>query len=219
MAAACPESGDESGKGKLDHTGSPGPMRKKSMELVPFDKCWFAIQVRPRYEFLAACILRGKGFEEFLPSYKSKRKWSDRKKEIELPLFPGYIFCRFDAQVRAPIVTTPGVIRIVEPHLPIPDSEIEAIQAVVASRVPASPCSYIKVGTRVEVIAGPLAGVSGILVCNKNQYRLILSVTLVQNSISVEVDYADVRPVRENPHQVLAVSQQATTREMIPAVA
>jgi len=194
-------------------------MRKKSMELVPFDKCWFAIQVRPRYEFLAACILRGKGFEEFLPSYKSKRKWSDRKKEIELPLFPGYIFCRFDAQVRAPIVTTPGVIKIVDPHLPIPDSEIEAIQAVVASRVPASPCPYIKVGTRVDVIAGPLAGVSGILTCNKNQYRLILSVTLVQNSISVEVDYADVRPVRENPHQVIPANQRPTGREMMPALA
>lgn len=189
------------------------------MELVPFDKCWFAIQVRPRYEFLAACILRGKGFEEFLPSYKSKRKWSDRKKEIELPLFPGYIFCRFDAQVRAPIVTTPGVIKIVDPHLPIPDSEIEAIQAVVASRVPASPCPYIKVGTRVDVIAGPLAGVSGILTCNKNQYRLILSVTLVQNSISVEVDYADVRPVRENPHQVIPANQRPTGREMMPALA
>lgn len=188
------------------------------MELVPFDKCWFAIQVRPRYEFLAACILRGKGFEEFLPTYKSKRKWSDRKKEIELPLFPGYIFCRFDAQVRAPIVTTPGVIRVVDPHLPIPDSEIEAIQAVAASRVPASPCTYIKVGTRVEVIAGPLAGISGILVCNKNQYRLILSVTLVQNSISVEVDYADVRPARENSRPVSAAQPLTTSREMIPAL-
>jgi transcription antitermination factor NusG len=103
--------------------------------------------------------------------------------------------------------------------LPIPDSEIEAIQAVVARQVPASPCPYIKVGTRVEVIAGPLAGVSGILVCNKNQYRLILSVTLVQNSISVEVDYADVRPVRENPHHVITVEQRTTGREMMPAMA
>jgi len=71
----------------------------------------------------------------------------------------------------------------------------------------------------VDVIAGPLAGVSGILACNKNQYRLILSVTLVQNSISVEVDYADVRPVRENPHQVIPANQRPTGREMMPALA
>jgi transcription antitermination factor NusG len=186
------------------------------MELGAFDKCWFALQVRPRYEFLASSVLRHKGFEEFLPSYKVKRKWSDRSKEIELPLFPGYVFCRFSAQIRVPIVTTPGVMRIVEPHLPIPDSEIAAIQAVVASRIPASPCPYLKIGARVEVTAGPLTGLTGILVLHKNQYRLVLSVTLVQNSISVEVDYADVRSVRENSYQDCAGEPQAMATGMVP---
>jgi transcription antitermination factor NusG len=189
------------------------------MDLDRLDKCWFAIQVRPRYEFLVACTLRNKGFEEFLPSYKSKRQWSDRKKEVELPLFPGYVFCRFNAQIRTPILTTPGIIRIVSPHLAIPDSEIEAIQAVVASSVPASPCSYIKVGSRVELIGGPLAGIQGILVSYRNQHRLVLSVTLVQSSISVEVDHTEVRPIAENPHQVTAGEQRAISRPIMTALA
>lgn len=171
------------------------------MDLGRFDKCWFAVQVRPRYEFLAANTLRGKGFEEFLPTYKSRRKWSDRTKQIELPLFPGYVFCKFNAEIRVPILTTPGVIRILGAHSAIPEAEIAAIQAAVASRLPASPCSYLKIGTKVQVIAGPLSGVEGILVSYGGHYRLILSVNLVQNSISVDVGYKDVVPVRESMHQ------------------
>lgn len=189
------------------------------MDLDRLDKCWFAIQVRPRYEFLVACILRSKGFEEFMPSYKSKRQWSDRKKQIELPLFPGYVFCRFNAQIRVPIVTTPGFLRVVSPHIPIPDSEIEAIQAVVASGVPASPCSYIKVGSQVQLIGGPLAGIQGVLVSYRNQHRLVLSVTLVQSSISVEVDYTDVRPIVENPYRITAGEQRTIGRPVMTALA
>ena len=181
------------------------------MDFAHFDKCWFVLQVRPRYEFLAANILRSKGFEEFLPSYKSKRQWSDRQKEIELPLFPGYVFCRFDVRIQAPILTTPGVMRVVGANMAIPDSEIEAIQMVMKRGVSAKPCEYLKVGTKVEVISGPLAGVCGILVSRTNQYRLILSVTLVQNSISVEVDYRDLVPVRDATHRGNGDHQQMNT--------
>jgi transcription antitermination factor NusG len=189
------------------------------MDLSRFDECWFAIQVRPRHEFLAACILRNKGFEDFLPTYKSKRKWSDRQKEIEVPLFPGYIFCRLNSQISAPILTTPGVIRIVGINSAIPDSEIEAIQAIVSLRIPVSPCSYLKVGTRVQVIAGPLAGIEGVLLSYRNQYRLILSVALVQQSISIEVQQSDVIPVREKARQVTNEKQQAICRGVLPAMA
>jgi transcriptional antiterminator NusG len=181
------------------------------MDFAHFDKCWFALQVRPRYEFLAASILRSKGFEEFLPSYKSKRQWSDRRKEIELPLFPGYVFCRFDVRIQAPILTTPGVMRVVGANWAIPDSEIEAIQMVMKRRVPATPCEYLKIGTKVEVISGPLTGVCGILISRSNQYRLILSVTLVQNSISVEVDYRDLVPVRAESDRSNGDGQQGRT--------
>lgn len=172
------------------------------MNLNIFDKRWFAIQVRPRYEFLAASILRGKGYEEFLPSYKARRQWSDRIKEIELPFFPGYVFCRFDVQLQAPILTTPGVIRIVGANMAISDEEIENIQAVVAGKLAATPSAYLTVGTKVRVIVGPLAGVKGILTSNIN-HRLILSISLVQNSISVEIDPSNVTPIHEAPRQIV----------------
>jgi transcriptional antiterminator NusG len=184
------------------------------MDLSLFDERWFAIQVRPRHEFLAASILRHKGFREFLPTYKSKRQWSDRRKEIELPFFPGYIFCRFSSQVHAPILTTPGVIRIVGINSAIPDSEIEAIQAIVSLRIPATPCSYLKIGTRVQVIAGPLAGIQGILLSYRNHHSLILSVTLVQNSISVEIEHTNVTPIHENTYRPTDEEQRAICRQV-----
>lgn len=168
------------------------------MDLERFDKCWFAIQVKPRYEFLAASILRGKGFKEFTPSYKIQRQWSDRRTQVELPLFPGYIFCKFNSQIRVPIMTTPGVIRIIGTNMAIPDEEIEAIHAVVANKIAAVPTEYLKIGTRVQVISGPLSGLQGVLLSYGNQHRLILSITLVQNSISVEMDQSNVSPIPES---------------------
>jgi len=112
------------------------------------------------------------------------------------------VFCRFDAEVRAPILTTPGVIRVVGGNMPIDQGEIEAIQAVVKHRVPAEPCAYLQIGTRVQVLTGPLAGVEGILLSFKNQHRLIISVTLVQNSISVEVEGENVTCVSRSKIQI-----------------
>jgi transcription antitermination factor NusG len=177
------------------------------MDLARFSKCWFAIQVRPQREFYVARVLENKGLEQFLPSYKVKRQWSDRQKELELPLFPGYIFCRFDSKICAPILTTPGVIRIVGINSPIPEGEIEAIQAVASNRVPALPCSYLKIGTKVQLIAGSLAGVQGILVSYRNRHRLVLSVALLQSSIWVEVDHDNVVPIDGNAH--LSVMENA----------
>jgi transcription termination/antitermination protein NusG len=178
------------------------------MSLDRFDKCWFALQVRPRYEFIAANTLRGKGFEQFLPTYTMNRKWSDRTKQINLPLFPGYVFCRFNAEIRVPILTTPGVIRILGTDSGIPVGEIEAIRAVVTSRLPATPCSYLKIGTKVQVIDGPLAGVQGILTSYGNQQTFILSITLVQGSISVEIEPGNVALVQESATQIVSRRQQ-----------
>src|SRR5713226_4572887 len=103
------------------------------MLLASSDRRWFALQVRPRYEKAAARALHNKGYEEFLPLYRSRRRWTDRVKEINLPLIPGYVFCRFDSSVVVPIVTTPGVIRIAgygKTPAPVDESEITAIQAV-----------------------------------------------------------------------------------------
>jgi transcription antitermination factor NusG len=152
---------------------------------------WFALQVRMRHETLVTDHLNGKGYEWFLPLYKSRKRWSDRIKETELPLFPGYLFCRFNPQDRLPILKTPGVTQIVGyNHIPVAvdESEIEAIRALVASGVPNFPCAYLDVGSRVRIESGALRGIEGILTDLKGKRRLVLSVTLLQRSVAVEID-------------------------------
>ena len=154
------------------------------------DSFWFGVQVKPRHEITVATILRNKGYEEFVPLYREKRKWSDRQKTVLSPLFRGYIFCRFNAEIKAPIVTTPGVIRIIgsrQEPLPIDEKEIHAIQAVVESGLPAEPHPWLPIGSRVVINEGPLAGIEGLLTDYKNKH-IVLSVNLVQQSISIEAD-------------------------------
>ena len=152
---------------------------------------WCAVQVRPRHEVLVAAGLRAKSYTEFLPMYRVKRQWSDRTKEIQVPLFAGYVFCRFDRQVPWAIVSTPGVIRIVGTRKEIAfidDDEIEAIRTVAASGKKVESCPYAGIGDRVRITSGTLAGVEGIVIGYKNQQRLVLSVDQIQSSISVEID-------------------------------
>jgi transcription antitermination factor NusG len=151
---------------------------------------WYALQVRGRYEDRIASRLDGQGYEWFLPKYQVRRKWSDRMQSVNIPLFAGYLFCRFDPQQRRPIVMTPGVLSIVgiakEP-VPIVDEEIFALQAVVKSGSSTEPCSFLKQGDKVRVEYGPLRGVEGILVGLRGQNRVIVSVTLLQRSVAVDV--------------------------------
>jgi transcription antitermination factor NusG len=145
---------------------------------------WFAIQVKPKHERTAAKVIRQKGFQELVPTYWCRRKWSDREKDIEFPLFPGYVFCRFDPEIRVPILSTPGVRRVVggvEAH------EITALQRLVNSGQDPQPWPYLNSGAKVRVKAGPLTGVEGIMVSAKG-VRLVISVTLLQRSVAVELD-------------------------------
>lgn len=161
------------------------------MEVNGSNRRWCAVQVRPRYEVLVAAGLRAKGYREFLPMYRIKRQWSDRRKEIEVPLFAGYVFCQLDAQIPWTIVSTPGVIRLVgtkEEIAAIDDKEIEAIRIAAGSGKKVQPCAYVGVGDRVRITNGPLAGIEGIVTGYMNRHRLALSVNLIQSSVSVEVD-------------------------------
>jgi transcription antitermination factor NusG len=132
-----------------------------------------------------------KGFEVFLPVYSAFRRWSDRVKEITLPLFPGYLFLRSGFREQLPILTTPGVVGLVKfagvPAI-ISDLEIEKLRRALASGANFEPHPFLKCGDWVRVKAGPLEGLEGILVRSKNQSRLVLSVELVQKSVAVEVD-------------------------------
>jgi len=165
-------------------------------------KFWYAIHVRSRFESQISTVLRSKGYEEFLPTYRCRHWWSDRAKELDLPLFPGYLFSRFDARERLPILKSPGVIAIVglgKTPIPIPDEEIEAIRAIVRSGLPAEPWAHLTVGSRVFIEAGPLAGLEGIVVNVDKRFRLVVSLSLLQRSVGVEIERSWVRPVFEKP--------------------
>jgi transcriptional antiterminator NusG len=153
---------------------------------------WYGIRTRSNHEKVAALVLTGKGYDPYLPVYSLRRRRSDDVlTHSEHPLFPGYVFCRFDAKRRLPILMTTGVISVVgfgkEPAA-IPDDEIEAVKAVLRSGLPTEPCAYLREGQRVRVMTGSLDGVEGILVKKKNQFRMVVSVTMLQRSLSVEID-------------------------------
>lgn len=154
---------------------------------------WYALHVRARRENFVASQLENQGIQCFLPKYKSLRKWSDRTKEVELPLFPSYLFSRFDFQNRSPILMTPGVLQVVGSGrigIPVPDEEVSAVQTAVTSGLPHQPWPYIEVGERVCVTYGTLAGLEGILVNFKGNHRVVVSVSLLQRSVALEVDLA-----------------------------
>ena len=159
---------------------------------------WYAVRVQSRLAVVASAGLRDKGYTEFFPVYRAKRRWSDRMQKVELPLFPGYLFCRFDASRRQPVLSTPGVIDIVgagKRPIPVDDEEIEAIRAVLRSGFAAQPYPFLTVGARVYIEAGPLAGVEGIVTSTDKVCRLVVSVALLQRSVAVEIDRAWARPI------------------------
>jgi len=169
--------------------------------------CWYALQVRSRKESYVASQISGHGFEVLLPTYKSIRKWSDRVKELEQPLFPGYLFCRFDFQSRRSIVTTPGVLQVVgygRTAIPVSDQEIQALQLAVSSDVPKQSWPYLEVGQRVRVSYGPLTGLEGILVSVKGNHRVVLSVTLLQRSVAMEVEVSWLSHLKEPARESLS---------------
>lgn len=192
---------------RCDGPEAPWPARPGdwNSEAASANACWYALCVKPRHEKAAAAALRFKGYEEFLPLYRSRRRWSDRFKEVELPLFAGYVFCRFDARLRVPVLTTPGVLRILgcgRESVAVPDSEIEALKTVVRSRLPAEPWPYLAVGCRIGVEDGPLRGIQGTLLEIKGRERLVLSVALLRRSIAVEVDRRWVTPLAKDAMSV-----------------
>ena len=174
---------------------------------------WFALQVKTLREKHVGSVLAGKGFTEFVPLYRERHRRSDRIKEIELPLFPGYLFCRLDLNNRLPVLVTPFVTSIVgvgKTPVPVPDSEIEAIRTIVTSGQDALPWNFLPAGCLARIEEGPLQGLEGILIEVKKQHRLVVSVTLLQRSVAVEVDRSWLTPVRKparpQPAKVAAIA-------------
>jgi transcription antitermination factor NusG len=152
---------------------------------------WYAIRTRSKHEAIATAALRGKGYTPYLPLYTARRRWSDRVVVLMQPLFPGYVFCRFNPRCRLPILTSFGVASIVgfgnEPAA-VPDEEVEAIKGVLRCGSGVKPCPHLEEGQRVRLNRGALEGLEGVLLKRKNTLRMVVSIPLLQRSISVEVD-------------------------------
>jgi transcription antitermination factor NusG len=152
---------------------------------------WFALAVKPRFDKAVAKTLEAKGFPTFLPLYTKQHKYATRSKEFELPLFPGYIFCRFCAPNRLSILTTPGVTQILgfgnQPN-PVDEMEIFSLQTAIRAHLRMEPFPFLQVGQKVRVHEGALAGIEGIVVSFKQCLRLVVSISLLQRSVLLEID-------------------------------
>ena len=159
---------------------------------------WYAIRVRSRCEKLAAAALASRQIEALAAVAPQRRVWADRVRTVEMPLFAGYIFARFDASHRTEVERTAGVasvVRFSDTCCPVEDIEIAALRIVLGSGLDLQRASFLRVGRSVEVKHGPLTGVRGIVLEVKNRYRLVVSITLLQRSVSVEIDEALVQPL------------------------
>lgn len=159
---------------------------------------WYALQVRTRWESSTAVLLSGKGYQTFLPTFKTKKRGNGRLRDANSPLFPGYVFCQFDAQNRLPILVTPGVIAVVgrgRIPMPVDDEEIATIQTVVSSGLQAEPWPYLELGQKVRIESDALQGLEGILINFKGNHRIVVSVSLLRRSVALEIDRSSVSPI------------------------
>ncbi len=165
--------------------------------------CWFALTVRPNHEQTAARGLSVQGFESYVPMYRSRRCWSDRIRETNAVLFPGYVFCRFGYPDRMRVLQSPsirsiaGESRVRGPAadpLTVADDEIAALRALVASGHPVSPWPYMSIGQNVVIEHGPFENIRGVILREKNSLRVVVSVEALGASVAVEVDREMLAP-------------------------
>jgi transcription termination/antitermination protein NusG len=159
---------------------------------------WYALYVRSRHEKVVESGLRRKGYSAFTPFYRTKRKRVDRIAEIDVPLFPGYVFCYFDSNARLPILMTPGIVGVVGPGNrpePVDDTEIASVRTLALSGHPVQPWPFLRSGQRIRLQAGPLVGAEGIFLRVKDQYHLVVSITMLQRAVSVVIEKDAVAPL------------------------
>ena len=159
---------------------------------------WYALYTCSRHEKQVAAHLQQRDIEFFLPLYSSIRRWKDRRVHLQLPLFPSYVFVHTSLDRRIDVLSVPGAVRFVafngRPAV-LPESDLLRLRAGLDQGLLAQPHPYLKVGRRVRLRSGPLAGTEGILLRKKNQFRLIVSIDLIMRSVAVEIDAADVEPL------------------------
>ncbi|MDZ4796668.1 MAG: UpxY family transcription antiterminator [Bryobacteraceae bacterium] len=167
---------------------------------------WYALRVRSRHERVVEEMLRRKGWEAFVPVYKDRRRWADRIKVVEFPLFPGYVFCRLEVNNRLPVVNTPGVVEILgngRELLPVENAEIRSLQTLMASGLNCEPWERLMTGDEVQIDAGPLKGLHGSVVDIRKGLRLVLAVTLLHRSVLVAIEPEWVTPLNVGARALL----------------
>jgi transcription termination/antitermination protein NusG len=179
--------------------GAGAPRLEKAVATLKAEEAekWFALTVKPRHDKAVADLLEAKGYETLLPTYKKRRRYASRSKESHLPLFPGYVFCRFNLLIRLPILTTSGVTGIVgagSSPLPVDEAEMYSLRSAIRARAQLQPCSFWVAGQKVRITDGSLEGVEGIIVRVKSNPSLVLSISLLQRSVLLEIDPDSVAP-------------------------
>jgi transcription termination/antitermination protein NusG len=160
---------------------------------------WYAVYTQANHEKKAAAEIARRGVESFLPLYRSARRWSDRRVELELPLFQGYLFVHLALSDRLHVLQVPGVVRLVGfggLPVPLPHDQIELLRTGLKGALCVEPHPYLTVGRRVKLRSGPLAGTQGILLRRKGRFRVVISIELIQRAVVVDADAADVEPLR-----------------------
>jgi transcription antitermination factor NusG len=178
-------------------SGIPGEALLSAENLLPSVQ-WYAVSVRPRHEKVVTRHLEHQGLNHFLPVYRSVRRWKDRHKELDMALFPGYVFVNLNLRDRLRVLRAPGAVQFVtfqgQPAV-IPDSEIRALESSLSAGLRLQPHPYLHQGARVRLKRGPLVGAEGIMIRRKERFRLVLSIDLIMRSVVFEVDEADVEPI------------------------
>jgi transcription antitermination factor NusG len=165
---------------------------------------WYALYTCPRHEKCVALQIEQRNISCFLPLYCSTRRWKDRRKELELALFPGYVFVHLALKDRLRILQLPSAVRLVSFNgqpAALPESDIEGLRERLSRGGRVEPHPYLRAGRRVRVCGGPMQGLEGIIVRRKDRCRLVFSVDLIMRSVAVEVDEGDVEPVSESKHR------------------
>src|ERR1700692_1683207 len=161
---------------------------------------WFVAYTQAHHERRVAQQFVSRGVEFFLPSYTAVRQWKDRRVPVELPLFPGYIFVNIALRDRLQVLQVPSVVRLVGNGHPVavPDDQIDVLRNGLQGGYKAEPYPFLKVGKRVRIHAGPLAGLEGTLMRKKNCFRFVISLECIMRSIVVDIDSSDLEPMRES---------------------
>jgi transcription termination/antitermination protein NusG len=163
------------------------------------DKHWYAVYTKPRHEKVVKRVLDDKQVESFLPLRREISRWADRRIELLLPLFPGYLFVKYSiAKESHKVLATDGLIRVVgngDMPLPVSETEINSLKILLSHNLDFETCQFLETGQKVKVVGGPLAGVTGIVVKKNKKQRVVISVELIQRSLTVDVDSFDLEPV------------------------